>query len=110
MVEEESILKPGERERREIVGYIQQLLDIVNDLMLKYKDELKSIGVINKLTIILEVITMHKYNPEVYMGSYWDEFVSIINTIKQDPKLASEVEEVERLVDRINNIRNVAKL
>ncbi|QGA54272.1 hypothetical protein GFS03_06625 [Sulfolobus sp. E5-1-F] len=109
MATEKSILGIGERERREIVGYIQMLLDSINDLMVKYKLELKNMGVINRLQIITEIITMHKYNPEVYMGVYWEELVGIIDTIKRDQKIANELKDIEELVEKINSLRQLAK-
>ncbi|AKA75105.1 hypothetical protein SULI_10410 [Saccharolobus solfataricus] len=109
MTVEESILGTGERERREIVGYIQMLLDSINDLMVKYKQELKNMGVINRLGILTEIITMHKYNPEVYMGNYWEELLSLINIIKQDQKLANEVKDIEELIEKINSLKELVK-
>lgn len=108
---EESILKPGERESREIVGYIQMLLDSLNDFMIKYKSDLQNLGVMNRLVVLTEIITMHKYNPEIYMSSnsqkmsYWDELVSIIQKIKQDQKLAKDLSDIEDLINKINELR-----
>jgi len=110
MTEEANILSPGERERNEIVGYIQLILDSLNELIVKYRSELKEMGVINKLVVIIGIITMHKYNPEVYMRSYWEELVSLINTIKQDKRIANDLRDLEALIEKVNSLRKLAGL
>ncbi len=103
---EESILKSGEREMREIAGYVQLLLDSLNDLITKYKDELKNMGILNKLLIDMEIITMHKYNPEVYITSgYWDDLVNIINLMKQNNKISNDLSDIIKLLEEINELK-----
>ncbi|MEM0363516.1 MAG: hypothetical protein QXH75_06925 [Sulfolobaceae archaeon] len=106
---EESPLKPGERERNEIVGYINLFLDSLNDFMVKHSTELKNIGVSNKLAVLTGIITMHKYNPEVYINSYWEELVNTLKSIRNQLNVSKELEEMDNLISKINELRERVK-
>ncbi|AHC50852.1 hypothetical protein SUSAZ_01800 [Sulfolobus acidocaldarius SUSAZ] len=99
------LLKPGERERDEIIAYIQVLLDYLNDFISKHRSELIKLGVMSRLLKNISFISMHKYSPEIYIREYWDEIVSIMDTLKKDPQLEKEIVEMNDILEKISELR-----
>ncbi len=106
----EELVKPGEREVEEMEGYIRDLLDVMNDILAKNKKALSSAGIAPRLGVLLGVMTMHRYNPDLFM-QYWEEFKSLVEKCKTVPTTKDRItNEVDPLIAQVESIKSGAGL
>ncbi|BBG22973.1 hypothetical protein [Sulfuracidifex tepidarius] len=106
----EELVKPGERAVEEMEGYIRDLLDVMNDILAKNKRALSDAGISSRLGVLLGVMTMHRYNPDLFM-QYWNEFKSLVEKCKAVPTVKDRVSnEVDPLIAQIEALKSGAGL
>ncbi len=106
----EELIKPGERQIEEMEGYARELLDVMNDILAKNKRDLTEAGIAPRLGVLLGVMTMHRYNPDLFM-QYWSEFKSLVEKSKTVPAVKDRITmEVDPLIAEIDSIKNGAGL
>jgi hypothetical protein len=106
----EELVKPGERQVEEMEGYIRELLDIMNDILTKNKRALADAGVSSRLSVILGIMTMHRYNPDLFMQD-WNEFKSLVDKCRSVATVKDRItNEVDPLISEIESIKSAAGL
>ncbi|MEM0373338.1 MAG: hypothetical protein QXV69_09300 [Sulfolobaceae archaeon] len=81
MNEHNTLLDYRERIKSEIIGKISELLNELNQLIVNHREELVRLGILSKILVVTSVIHMHKYDPDVYMKSWWEDLKSLVNKI-----------------------------
>ena len=78
----EELVKPGERERKEMLPYIMDLINQLNTVLAENEQLLSQNGLARKLSVTLSIMTLHRYNPEVFMKEIWDQVLQIVEELK----------------------------
>ncbi|AWR95187.1 hypothetical protein [Acidianus brierleyi] len=104
----EELMKPGERQLTEIRSYLFDLLDKVNSLAEENRVLLSNKGLESKLSIALELITMHRYDLDIVMKNYWNSFKEIISELSNITELKDKLNDILEDVNQIEELRKEA--
>lgn len=105
----EHLVKPGERELEKARGYLFDLLDKLNDLMVKEESLLSYKGVLPRLAVIVSLITMHRYEMELVFKNYWPQFNDLVQQLSQLPELKDEMRDIKADAEAINDLIGTLK-
>ena len=106
----EELLKPGERELKEAVTYIQSLIDDINDLIANYENVLASRGILPRLLPLVSLITLHRYYPDLVFKEVWPSFRPLVDQMAQIPELKDAMGSVLEDVKVLDNIKASLKM
>ncbi|BFH72408.1 hypothetical protein SJAV_03520 [Sulfurisphaera javensis] len=110
MMVEEELLKPGERELKEMQPYIFDLIDQLNNILTQNEDILTQNGLARKISVVLSIMTIHRYYPDVFMKEVWDDVMQIVDELKKIPQISNQLNDLLADVDKLNELKKQAGL
>jgi hypothetical protein len=104
----EELVKPGERESKEMLPYIMDLINQLNTVLVENEQLLTQNGLARKLSVALSIMTLHRYNPEVFMKEIWDQVLQIVEELKKIPQLQNYMNDIIADVEKLNELKKLA--
>ncbi|BCU69140.1 hypothetical protein [Stygiolobus caldivivus] len=104
----EELMKPGERQLKEMIPYIMDLIDNLNNLLAENEAILAEKGIARKLSVILSIITLHRYYPDVFMKEVWDQLLQTIDQLKQIPEVSGKLSDILNDIEKLNELKKEA--
>jgi|GEM_PF-695779 hypothetical protein len=105
----EHLTKPAERELEEARGYLFDLLDQLNELMVREEALLSSKGILPRLSLIVSLVTMHRYQMDLVAKNYWPQLDVLISQLSQIPELKDKLREILADAEAIRALIGVSK-
>ena len=108
MMTEESLLKPGEKELKEMQPYIFDLIDQLNNILTQNEDILTQNGLARRISVTLSIMTLHRYNPDIFMKEVWDDVLQLVEELKKIPQLSGQLNDLLADIDKLNELKKEA--
>lgn len=104
----EELMKPGERQLKEMTPYVLDLIDNLNNLLVENEQILVQRDLARKLDVVLSIMTLHRYNPDIFMKEVWDQLLQIVDQLKQIPELSGKLDGILSDIDKLNELKKEA--
>ncbi|BAB66994.1 hypothetical protein [Sulfurisphaera tokodaii] len=108
MMVEEELLKPGENELKEMQPYIFNLIDQLNNILVQNEDLLTQNGLARRISVTLSIMTLHRYNPDIFMKEVWDDVLQIVEELKKIPQVANQLNDLLADIEKLNELKKQA--
>lgn len=101
-------MKPGERQFDDMIPYIMDLIDNLNTLLAENGALLSQKGIARKLSVVLSIMTLHRYYPQVFMKEVWDQLLQLVDQMKSMPELSDKLNDILADIEKLNQLKKEA--
>jgi hypothetical protein len=104
----EELMKPGERQFNDMKPYIMDLIDNLNTLLTENEALLSQKGIAKELSVVLSIMTLHRYYPQVFMKEVWDQLLQLVDQMKSMPELSDKLKDILADIEKLNQLKKEA--
>ncbi|MDT7873288.1 MAG: hypothetical protein RRB18_06745 [Sulfolobaceae archaeon] len=104
----EELMKPGERQFNDMIPYIMDLIDNLNTLLAENEALLSQKGIARRLSVVLSIMTLHRYYPQVFMKEVWDQLLQLVDQMKSMPELSDKLKDIIADIEKLNQLKKEA--